>query len=322
MTEGNFVESLITLSANDKYLAEKAASLMVCTWESSGAVVIADFEGENMGWGGELTMAQFLATTALDPATLRRSDSVSQGSDREMGLLIDARSTAGVVLIRKVMESKKITKVIWGADGDLISLRHQGCLSAALAPFPAIASVNVIDAQLGFSTVSKRLGMKRMLERVPFGKIRTLPSKDLEDSFYDAFGRNKRCFRLPLTKRLALYAIDDLHRIEAILETQTPPGGSYAAAKRTTDMFLATLDTPSSGVSWLQLEKGYYTRKFGSKRTQKAVQFTRAVRHLEMAFGKELTSHDRRIMESAKHAVAPELRKVGVVIPDTLAFAD
>lgn len=101
MTEGNSVESLIILSAYDKYLAEKTATSMVSTWESSGAVVIADFEGENMGWGGELTMAQFLAAAALDPTTLCRSDSVSRGSDREMGLLVDARSAAGAVLIRQ-----------------------------------------------------------------------------------------------------------------------------------------------------------------------------------------------------------------------------
>lgn len=178
------------------------------------------------------------------------------------------------------MESKKITKVIWGANGDLISLRHQVCLSAALAPFPSIASVNVLDAQLGFSAVSKRLGMKRVLERVPFGKICTLPSKELEDSFYDAFGRNKQCFRLPLTKRVALNAIDDLR------------SSSYRSNPRDADStrrlvrcceahhghVLATLDAPSSGVSWLQLEKGYESRKFGSKRTQKAAQFTRAVR--------------------------------------------
>ena len=48
-----------------------AATAMVDDWEVNGTPVLTDFEGENLGWGGELLCAQFLPTFAIDPTTLR-----------------------------------------------------------------------------------------------------------------------------------------------------------------------------------------------------------------------------------------------------------
>ena len=126
------------------------------------------------------------------------------------------------------MESPRITKLIWGADGDLISLRHQASLKS-------IRASSVIDVQLGFSQPSRRLGMARMLESVPPRMMQGLPMKDHQIN-YDPRARNMRCLRLPMNDRLACYSMDDLHRIEAILRTQTPPLGlGYARAKRIHD---------------------------------------------------------------------------------------
>ena len=76
VSDSSFVATVAvqTLSQRKSVLAE--ALRMIEQWESNcDAAVLADFEGENLGWGGELLCAQFLPTTSLNPATLMaRSD--------------------------------------------------------------------------------------------------------------------------------------------------------------------------------------------------------------------------------------------------------
>jgi hypothetical protein len=164
--------------------------------------------------------------------------------------------------------------------------------------------------------------MARMMERIPYSHplVRSLPTKELPGDFYASFGRNKRCFPVPLSNQLAKYSVDDLHRIEAILETQTPSTRDFTAAKRVTAVFITTLESPACGVGWTDRERSYFRRKYGSQRQQKAVQIYRATRHLELAFPGSLSSLQQFTLQAARSLVTPDLKKQGVDVPDDLSF--
>merc|ERR1719510_2208933 len=98
------------------------------------------------------------------------------------------------------METTAITKMIWGADGDVASLRY----GPPAAPLN-ISSAQVVDVQLAFSTPSRRLAMAKTLER-------------------------------PLPTQVATYAMDDLHRLDLVLQHQRPSGNAgYMQALSVTD---------------------------------------------------------------------------------------
>eukprot|EP00397_Hematodinium_sp_SG-2012_P024780 GEMP01025833.1.p1 GENE.GEMP01025833.1~~GEMP01025833.1.p1 ORF type:complete len:283 (-),score=57.76 GEMP01025833.1:1225-2073(-) len=179
------------------------------------AVVLADFEGEMPGFGGELVTACFQETLALGKDNLEPLQ--PQHQSPMMGLFIDLRHSVGINLCAQIMENANITKVIWGAEGDLTSLRFQ-----YLPREMSIQSQNVVDAQLAFSSPGKRLGMSRMLAKVPNHVLSMLPSKDIID-FDQAHAYNQRALPLPFSHEAALYSVDDLHRLEAVLRTQRPP---------------------------------------------------------------------------------------------------
>ena len=275
-----------------------------------------------MGWGGELITAQFLVTEALDSETLARTG--HENNSERTGLFIDARCPQGAELMRMIMKSEHLTKLIWGADGDLVSLRHQGCLPAAAAKYESIFPTNVIDVQLGFSNETQRMGMARMIERVPSDNptLCRLPSKELSPTFYASFGENKRCFTIPLSNELALYSVDDLHRIEVILQTRDPDVRDYTAAKALTLKMIRSLESPTgSVVNWVDRERQFFDRNYGSKKQEKAVQLARAVRHAELAFGAEsLSEQDKRALDRVLTLVTIALDENGVDIPDDLSF--
>eukprot|EP00438_Fugacium_kawagutii_P025933 Skav202352 [mRNA] locus=scaffold2638:310766:317503:- [translate_table: standard] len=63
-----------------------------------------------------------------------------------------------------------------------------------------------------------RIGMAQMLESVPAEIQGDLPTKQAQID-WDAFHfENRRALELPLSPQKALYAVDDLHRIEAMQE--------------------------------------------------------------------------------------------------------
>ena len=96
---------------------------MIDAWEAGRASILADFEGENLGWGGELLCAQFLPTATTVDASLRKAGQPAS-KPSTCGLLIDARSSAAMAVVRRIMQAEQLTKLIWGADADLASLRH------------------------------------------------------------------------------------------------------------------------------------------------------------------------------------------------------
>ena len=293
-----------------------AAHKVVTDWESSDdTCLLTDFEGENMGWGGVLETAQFLPTKCINPATLRiRDESKPDATTRTnlQGLLIDARGPVGSSIVKRIMESQKLIKLIWGADGDCASLCHQSNLRTV--------PVKVIDVQLAYSSPGKRLGMARALELVPSSFKERLPCKEANPDKYDPQAQNRRCNKLPCGLDEELYAMDDLHRIEAIIST-VPVIRSFTNAMIMTQKLIDDLQSPKSGLEWLRQEMGYYNRKFGLLKSKKAVQFARACVHIELVFGTRLSASDKTFITKIKTQIAPELSRLGLVVKD-LSFVD
>ena len=86
-------------------------------------VMLCDFEGEMPGFGGELSVAQFLPTNIFNPDTFQVDPQAAP--IRQPGILVDMRDEDGIQLVRLIMEAADITKIAWGADGDLTCLLHQ-----------------------------------------------------------------------------------------------------------------------------------------------------------------------------------------------------
>lgn len=273
--------------------------------------------GENLGWGGELMIAQFLVRHHFDTQSMQPLAEVATPTKR-LGLLLDARCDHSVDLIRRIMTSSRLVKLLWGADSDLVSLCHQWCLTCALAKFSSIEARNVIDLQLAYSSVGRRMGMSRALELYVRQSRSLLSSSDLPKTFYMPLSRNKRVLQFPLAKHIALYAVDDLHRIEAILSEARPPGGTYLSAKAETEQIQAKIATWD--VDWLHLESRYFSRKYGWIQTAKAVQIARAIRHMELSMGNPPMS-TKSIIDGCTAQVRPVLRRNGVTIPSDLSFA-
>ncbi|CAE8583735.1 unnamed protein product, partial [Polarella glacialis] len=201
-----------------------------------------------------------MPTHTIDRASLQPQP---MAAPARAGLLIDMRCAGGADLVKRVMESEKIIKVIWGADGDLTSLRHQE------VPFPlGFKSRSVIDAQLAFSTPTSRLGMARMLERVPPEIIERLPQKEWID-FDQPHSYNRRALRWPLHPEEARYATDDLHRLDVIVATQVPESGGYAQALATTKAITDRIEADPDGLAWIQNEMIWFERKTGVQRRSK-----------------------------------------------------
>lgn len=256
-----------------------SANRIVDQWKRQQAIVLADFEGEMPGWGGDMTVAQFLPTDAIcgtldkvhlegEPRT--RSEVNFQG----YGLLVDMRTPETMSVVRRIMQSRSLTKLIWGCDGDLTSLRFQPSL-----PGGTTVGRNIIDIQLAYSEPLYRLGMAKMLTRVPLLIQEGLPGKDQND--YSPHAMNKRVWDFPMSPTLQLYAMDDLHRIKCILRSQTPENGSYRKAKKQTKQFLVKLEEPSYRVEWIMQNLAYRERMYDdARRQQKTVNITRAAIHV------------------------------------------
>ncbi|CAJ1352293.1 unnamed protein product [Effrenium voratum] len=276
--------------------------------------ILADFEGEMLGYCGELSTAALLETWVVDgylrPLRVRYSHF-------PLGLLIDLRSDACIRAFRPLMESPTITKVMWGADADFESLMHQE-IPISLKVDPKA----VTDVQLAFSNGDRRLGMARMLERLPPNLQAALPDKKQID-WHAHHSQNRRALHLPMSLLEATYAMDDLHRIEAIVATQRPPDGSYAAARQSTEVVLAEVKADPCGWKSLERNRSFYYKSLGIKKLSCAVRLVRhsiALRSREKN-GLDLGPNKALALEIEKWAAA-ELAAAGVVIPSDLSFQD
>lgn len=307
VSDAELVEGVPVQSSEDQAALLARLEAIVAALEAERAVVLMDFEGEMPGFGGELTTAALLPTDVLDRDVLEARPAPMKAP---AGLLADLRSSAGRLVVRRVLESPAILKVGWGTDGDITSLRHQA-LPFALGFAPCV----VVDAQLAFSSERERLGMARMLKRVPPELTEGLPGKACID-FDGPHSVNRRAMRLPLQREQAIYAVDDLHRLEAILRSQTPNDGGYPAALAVTDQICASIAEDAEGVEWLKQQVEWLKRMTGLKRRAKAVQI---VRHLTFLRKRRDKRFPRKLDKSLKEVMA-ELEADGIRIPDDLSF--
>ena len=126
---------------------------------------------------------------------------------------------------------------------------------------------------------------------------------------------------MPMGPEISLYALDDLHRITAILCTQRPDSGSYENAKEQTSAYIDDLETPQGGLDWLLREASFFGRKHGQQKSEKAVQLYRAARNLELVFAAELSANQESQIVRVKETVAADLRARRVRLPDDLSFS-
>eukprot|EP00933_Yihiella_yeosuensis_P060083 TRINITY_DN6206_c0_g5_i1.p1 TRINITY_DN6206_c0_g5~~TRINITY_DN6206_c0_g5_i1.p1 ORF type:complete len:505 (-),score=125.97 TRINITY_DN6206_c0_g5_i1:123-1637(-) len=302
----NLVEGLPTPTS-----AEYQEMLSLCRdilklWDR-GSVVLADFEGEMTGLEGELLSAAFQRTLVLDAKSLRPQSCAAASS--EMGLLFDLRCSEGVELTKRLMESDSVCKMIWGAAGDITSLRF----TPVRKPL-SITSASVVDAQLAYSSVGRRLAMEKMLERVPPKNIASLPAKGSID-FLSAHAFHRRALALPLQRDSAVYAVDDLHRLEAVLLSQKPSAGSYLAAQsQTSSLHSRLLNSPATAAQEsLAGQAAAFEKLTGLDKQLAAVRAKRRILAMR-ALG---FSVDESSTEKLADAI---LKEAKVVIPKDLEF--
>jgi len=227
--------------------------------------------------------------------------------------LIDVRTSSCVDILKCIMESPRILKVMWGADGDCQSLMYQ------TAPVPLqVQPASVLDVQLAFSTPVRRLGMKHMLEAVPKELLLNMPEKEQID-WDTPHSLNARALPFPLSSRDAAYAMDDVLRIEAILRSQAAPGGSYVCARASTDAILEEIRGDPCGLKALQTKFQWFQRYIGLKKTVAAVGLKRHILALR-ARGAELGDQEA-LVSNIEDIVAVQLLASKVVVPADLSFA-
>jgi len=281
--------------------------------KEGGLVMLADLEGNMLGFGGTATTAALQVTRSVCAETLvPRPPPVDRPQDP--GLLLDLSYAPCVLLLKLIMESPDIKKFLWGALEDCKAMLHQSM------PVPLdIHPVALVDAQLAFSTAQHRMGMSSMLEQVPQSILRGLPKKEQID-WDRSFAQNLPVWNPPFSQKLARYAVDDLHRLEAVLRSMVPrPRGSYVIAKYETADQLKKLKKDNLGINDLlqYFEKLPYLA--GDKRLARAV---KVVRHLH-----SLTEMDAILNQSQQSTVdlvaqrAHEiLQRAGVDVAADLSF--
>jgi len=275
--------------------------------EEQEVVMKADFEGEMPGHGGVLTIAQLQVTSTLDSHTVAPRALPVQLS-RTLGLLIDLRTEPCITLLRRIMESPRITKLLWGASGDFQCLLYQA-LPVALRTRPAA----VIDIKCGFHS----LGMAQMLTHLPPDRLVGLPNKEQID--FDSFHcMNRQALAPPISVHAAKYAMDDLQRIEIILRGKVPVGGSFLAAKDATDRMLQDLLADPCGLQALREELNRFQRRSGPGKTVKAVEI---MRHMVSLRYRGVELDPAQEFAEAETLVRSHLDSAGVFIPDDLSFS-
>lgn len=287
-------------------------------WDAKGrgTSLLADFEGEMTGLEGELVSAAFQRTLVLDPKSLRPTQ-VGGGGSREMGLLVDLRCADAIQLVKRIMESENMCKIIWGANGDVTSLRY----TPVQQPL-SIESSNVVDAQLAFSNHGRRLGMEKMLERLPPKSIEGLPAKACID-FATPHAFNRRALALPFQPHVAAYAVDDLHRLEAVLLGQKPSSGNYSGAQKdTSSLHVRLMQNPvACAVDSLAAHRDKFTHKGGLDGQLAAVRAKRRILAVRRLFPTGMDAAVQTELSAIEAEVDRILSEVGVVVPEDLSFA-
>ncbi len=275
----------------------------------SNSFMFADFEGEMPGFGSDISVAQFMRTSAMQHDRSEKKKT-SLPPPESVGYLFDLRDAGGVLMTKRIMESSAVSKIIWGATGDLTSMRHQKSLGG-------IRPKNVMDIQLAYSRPGRLLGMAKMLDqRVPYSFKKQLPGKDIHQD-WSPRAYNRRCVPLPISRGFALYAMDDLHRIDAIVRSQDMALRRYLATKEETKRFIVSIETASGALKSLFYNFKFFERKHGMQKKIKAVEFTRQIINILGIFGSSLSANEARKIDQIKKSIQPYLV---CEVPNDLSF--
>lgn len=172
--------------------------------------VVVDFEGEMLGFGGEMTMATFV------PYMDTGRDVAVSVAGSVPGLCIDMTSESGIALCRTLMECPTLCKLVWGASSDCAALLHQH--------YPRSLGVTpraLLDVQLRFSESPKRrTGLAKAIAHVQTqhpDAFAGLPDKATAIDWNRAYATNQKAIPFPLSHTHLRYALDDVHRVARVL---------------------------------------------------------------------------------------------------------
>merc|ERR1712232_280001 len=173
--------------------------------------------------------------------------------------------------------------------------------------------VAVVDVKKAFH----EFGLAAMLEHVPPQLLQGMAQKDQID--FDAFhSKNQRALPLPMCTSAASYAVDDMHRIEAIVRYKAPPSGSYVAARDASCIMISNIKADPCGARSFQEEFDRFEKFTGARRLVKAVEL---MRHIVSLRARKLEPGLLPDFARIESCAAAELENAGIVIPDDLAFA-
>merc|ERR1740130_548055 len=120
--------------------------------------------------------------------------------------------------------------------------------------------------------------------------------------------------------RSARYAVDDLHRLEAIVTNKAPPTKSYSSALAAMDEVATALRKDPYGLEDIKQDMERLISKFdGIKRTVKAVQLARHVVSLKVR-GARLSEAEQSLVDEADELASIGLSDAGVAKPQNLSF--
>ena len=185
---------------------------------------VCDFEGERLGYGGELLTAAFVPVATHDNTC----------ASSRTGVLIDMTCARGIAFCKWLMEAAHLTKWVWGATSDLAALVHQHHPRTL-----GIVPTALVDVQLLFSErLTRRLALKHAVRAVcnamPNTPLRQLPAKAHVIDWDAAYAKDKNAIPFPLSHTHVQYALDDLHRVELVVcSACADTGGADADATAT-----------------------------------------------------------------------------------------
>jgi hypothetical protein len=314
----NFVAGITNRA--DSSLIEYAKQLYVPAHKQTARDIVIDFEGEMLGHGG------FLVSGALrfvnDTTTC--------------GLLIDMEYGPGIDLMRCILENVIHQKILWGAESDCCSLLHQKRPRRI-----GIRPENMYDIQLRFSEINhafrynqiRRLSLKKALDALACRDselLQDLPEKDCID-WNAAYEKNHRVLTRPLGKDKMSYALDDLCRIETVIQRQDQLDvcQTIEYTQNLTDSLLQSWINDPNGIRWFWNK----WKQFKSTKTRHgermmrwqiphAIVLLRHVITIQNDTNANLSPSDKREFAHARRVIQTDLKSFDIHIPEDLSFAN
>ena len=315
----NFIKGIP--NNDDPSLVEYAKQLYVPPCEQTPRDLVIDFEGEMLGHGG------FMVSGALrfvnDTTTC--------------GLLIDMEYEPGIDLMRSILENDVHQKIIWGAESDCCSLLHQKRPRRI-----DITPEKIYDIQLRFSEINqafrynpiRRLSLKKALDILASKSphlLKDLPEKDCID-WNAAYAKNHRVLTRPLGKKNMSYALDDLCRIEMVIQRQDQlhTFQTIEDTEQITNSLLKSWIDDPNGIRWFwnkwQQFKKALARNRGSATERQIPHANVLLRHiitiLHHTKNVQLSPSDQREFTYAHKFIDSKLKLLNVHIPKDLSFAN